>query len=137
MAVDLEFINLLIRIDAIEARYEGGWEQFKKDHEMEIGSSAWYDDHLFRTGAMSPGDLESSVDHYISRGLQLWHEEDGEPVEWIDGCASDIFGPTLRCEWLDYVEDGSAAFLKGTDPGQVITRSDFPAFDMAEWYRTH
>lgn len=137
MAVALEFINLIVRKDAIEARYRGGWEKFKQDHEMHIGSTSWYDDYLFRAGAMSPSDLEPWIDDYLAAGLRLWREDGGEPAEWIDACVTDIFGPTLPCEWLDYTEDGCAAFLKGIEAGPVVTRSDFPEFDMAEWYRTH
>ena len=57
MAVALEFINLLVRVDAIRSKYLGGWHQFLKDHEQAIGSTGWYDDNLYREGAMSPTDI--------------------------------------------------------------------------------
>ncbi|MEY5007229.1 MAG: hypothetical protein RL764_545 [Pseudomonadota bacterium] len=78
MAIALAFINLIIRIDAIEAKYQGWWEKFKRDHEMQIGSVAWYEDHLFRIGAMSPADLEPWVEDFRAAGLRLWQEANGD-----------------------------------------------------------
>jgi hypothetical protein len=37
MAVALMFISVLVRIDAIRAKYPGGWDQFLKDAEGDIG----------------------------------------------------------------------------------------------------
>ena len=57
MAVALEFLNLVIPIKKIEQHYEGGWEQYLDDHQHLIGRRIWFDDHLMRDGAMSPGDM--------------------------------------------------------------------------------
>ena len=53
--MNLEFINLIIPRDRIEAVYNGGWDQFVSDNQSAIGGRVWFDDHLMRDGAMSPG----------------------------------------------------------------------------------
>ncbi len=138
MAVELEFINVIVRIDAIREKFPGGWGAFLQDFGWRIGSIGWYDDHLYREGAMNPEDTKCLVDQWIDLGLQVYREENGKPVEWIDICVTDtFFGPTLKCDWLQFSDDGHAAYLVGTEPGEVKNRHHFPKFDWAEWYRNH
>ena len=121
MAVALMFISVLVRIDAIRAKYPGGWDQFLKDAEGDIGESSWYDEHLYREGAMSPSDIAEIVEFWQEKGLTTHRVENGEAVEWIDLCVTEFFGPTLPCSWYADVPDTYAAYLKGTEPGRVIT----------------
>ena len=137
MAVALEFINVLVRIDAIRTKYPGGWERFLKDCEPRIGSIGWYDDHLYREGAMSPSDTEYLVEQWQLNGLQTHREEDGKPVEWLDICVTEMFGPTLACDWVAFTDDGRGAYLAGTEPGRLMTRKDFTAFDWATWCKNN
>ena len=61
MAVQLEFINFIAPIETINEKYPGGWEQRLKDHQNLIGGRVWFDDYLFRDGAMNPMDIGSLV----------------------------------------------------------------------------
>jgi hypothetical protein len=45
MAVELEFINLIVPIALIKQKYPGGWEQCLDDHANLIGGRVWYDEH--------------------------------------------------------------------------------------------
>jgi len=54
---DVGFINLIIPRDRIEAVYDGGWDEFASDNHSVFGRRIWFDDHLMRDGAMSPGDM--------------------------------------------------------------------------------
>lgn len=137
MSVALEFINVLVRIDAIKAKYRGGWEKFLKDYEPRIGSIGWYDDHLYREGAMNPADTEYLVEQWRYNGLETHREENGKPVEWLDICVTEMFGPTLACDWVSFTNDGHGAYLAGTEPGRLMTRKDFPEFDWATWYKNN
>lgn len=133
MSVVLEFINLLVRIDAIDVSYAGGWASFLKDHEDEIGRRAWYDDHLFRTGAMNSDDMRDLVNSFESSGFQLARFEGTRRVEWTEGCVVEpIFGPSLPCRWLAFTEYRRAAYLRGKSPGRVMTRYDFSKSDGAD-----
>lgn len=124
MAVQLEFIDFIVPIAVIRKKYPGGWEQCIKDHANLIGGRVWYDDHLLRDGAMSPADISTLVEEWTKLGFEPMAEIDGKKV-WKDCCVTEhVFGgPTLPCEWLDLTEDGSAAFLKGTEPGEVAGRA--------------
>ena len=137
MAVALQVISVLVRIDAIRAKYPGGWDQFLKDAEGAIGMNAWYDEHLYREGAMSPSDIAKIVEFWQEKGLTTHREESGKPVEWIDICVTEFFGPTLPCSWYADVPDEYAAYLKGTEPGRIMTRGDFPEFDWPTWYKNN
>ena len=71
MAIKLEFYDLIVPIKTIQKKYPGGWKQCLKDHDGDIGGRVWYDEHLFRDGAMSPNDI-------------------GNLVEWCSNCAFDL-----------------------------------------------
>jgi hypothetical protein len=57
MAIKLEFFDFIVPIKTIKKKYPGGWVQCLKDHDGDIGGRVWYDEHLFRDGAMSPNDI--------------------------------------------------------------------------------
>jgi len=52
MAIELEFINFIVLIHLIAQKYQGGWQQCLLDHAELIGGRVWYDEHLFRDGAV-------------------------------------------------------------------------------------
>lgn len=89
-----------------------------------MGGRVWYDGHLLRDGAMSPGDIEDLVQEWVELGFQPTDERNGQRI-WKDFCIveSTFGGPTLPCDWLAIFEDGRSAFLAGTDPGAVIGRA--------------
>ena len=57
MAIKLQFFDFIVTIKTIKKKYPGGWNQCLKDHNNLIGGRVWYDEHLFRDGAMSPNDI--------------------------------------------------------------------------------
>ena len=137
MAVALEFINVIVRIDAIQKKFPGGWPALLHDLDFRIGAVGWFDDHLYREGAMNPRDAQWLVEQWAGFGLEVYKEKDGNPVEWVDICiAESMFGPSLKCEWLSFTEDGNAVYLKGTDPGEVVARDHFSGFSWADWSKT-
>ena len=82
MAIICEFIDLIVPIETIKAKYPGGWEQCLLDHRSLIGGRGWYDDHLFRDGAMNPNDIKYLVDRWRHLGFHT-HDEDenGNPIK--------------------------------------------------------
>lgn len=123
MAVALEFIDFIVPISVIKKKYPGGWDQCLKDHERIIGGRVWYDDHLLRDGAMNPSDIQSLVDEWTGLGFTPMEEINGEKI-WKDCCVVEsIFGgATLPCDWIEFSENGQAAWLKGTIAGEVKSR---------------
>ena len=128
MSVASEFIDFIVPIKTIEEKYPGGWVQCLEDYAYAIGGRVWYDEHLFRDGAMNPMDIESLVNEWQALGFHTHNEdEDGNPNEWVDVCVYQgmLGGATLECDWImqDPVHHGVC--LKGTEPGEFISRENF------------
>ena len=109
MAVLVEAISVIIRLDAVEDRYPGGMDAF----EAEIpNQSACSDGELVRVGFMVPEDVEGYIRLLSEKGLRYL----------IDGVAQDLVvvdqqsGPAVHCDWIE-------AGRVSLDPegGQMIT----------------
>lgn len=100
MAVELEFINLIIPIEKIEKYYPGGFNKYKKDNSQAIGRRIWYDNLIVRDGAMNPMDIEYLIKEWEQYGLVGIVEIEGIK-QWKDLCVVDfLIGITLPCKWL-------------------------------------
>ena len=121
MSIHLEFINFIVPINTIKQKYPGGWEKCLADHSNLIGGRVWYDEHLFRDGAMNPMDIGSLIDEWKERGFHTYDAEDN-PSKWVDVCVVEASygGATLPCDWIA-IEDNTA-FLRGADKGEVVGR---------------
>lgn len=121
MAIATEFIDLIIPIHIIRDKYPGGWEQCLKDHENLIDGRVWYDEYLFRDGAMNPMDIEHLIESWEAMGFEAIIEKNGKKY-WSDMCVCEgLFGgATLECEWLGMDRATRSAFLIGAEPGEVI-----------------
>ncbi len=120
MAIALEFINFIVPTQIIKNKYPGGWEKCLSDHERLIGGRVYFDDHLFRDGVMAPTDAEALVDEWVKRGFEAIRETDGER-HWWDCCVVSFpFGLSFPCDWIEISDDWYSAYLKGTEPGDVV-----------------
>jgi hypothetical protein len=123
VAIQTEFIDFIVSIHAIRAKYPGGWEACLRDHAPLIGGRVWYDDYLFRDGAMSPHDIGMLVEEWTALGLVGRAQVDGQDC-WVDFCVHEAMfgGATLPCAWLVPHVGSSVAHVD--DPGSdVIGRS--------------
>lgn len=93
MSVHLEFINVLIRRDALERVYPGGFQQYVRDNAEFIGITCWFDEDIVREGAMSPQDAKGIVEYWEGLGLKAATYKRGRPVEWIELCVAGFGGP--------------------------------------------
>ena len=122
MAVFCEFLNFIVPIHIIRDKYDGGWDQCIKDHQPLIGGRVWFDEHLFRDGAMSPPDMQELLNYWEHQALEPFGTLNGEKI-WKDCCIVEGAplggGPTLPCDWIELSEDGTAASLKGSEPGKL------------------
>jgi hypothetical protein len=85
MAIYLEFIDFVVPISTIQKKYRGGWEQCLRDHARLIGGRVWYDEYLFRDGAMNRHDIKLIVDRWTEIGFEPKEFRDGKQV-WKDVC---------------------------------------------------
>lgn len=124
MAVMLEFIDLIVPIATIREKYPGGWGGCLNDHQDVLGGRVWHDDHLFRDGAMSPEGMAALVQHWARMGFQTSEVKKGKTV-WKDLCVVEgmFGGATRECDWLTVDCEQRIAYLKGTDPSEIVGRS--------------
>jgi hypothetical protein len=128
MAIALEFIDLVVPIELIRNKYPGGWHQCLRDHAPLIGGRVWYDNYLFRDGAMNPADVQLLVDRWAKLGFEVMAFRDGKQI-WKDVCVVEAMlgGPTLPCDWLTVDTRERIAYLTGSDPGPVVGRDEMGA----------
>ncbi len=114
MVVKLEFINLLIPIANI-----------KKCSDFDISKDScrdieWFDQYIYRTGAMNPYDIDDIVEEWISRGLSPVVEET-DVKKWSDLCVVDTYaGLTLPCDWIEVNLDERCAWFKDVEKGTAV-----------------
>lgn len=90
MAIPLETISFIVPIRAIKQKYPGGWEQCLKDHEELINGRVWFDDELFRDGAMNMWDINALEAKWMGLGFLatdyciMSTVANESPVEWLD-----------------------------------------------------
>lgn len=127
MAVALEFINFIVPIKNIEAKYPGGWQQCLRDHAPLVGGRVWYDDHLFRVGGMSPMDIKRLAESWETQGFHIIRVEQDGTKHFHDACVVESLagGSTLPCDWIALTADNVGAYLKGTEPGAMVGREGF------------
>jgi hypothetical protein len=123
LAVQLEFINLIVPIQKIDEIYPDGWSGCLRDHAKSIGRIVWYDDHLFRTGAMDPDMAENLIKKWTSLGLTATEMVKGQRL-WKDFCVVDVFGVSrYNCPWVVIDPDKRIASMRGKEAGDVMGRA--------------
>ena len=85
MAVALECINFIVPFSVIRKKYPGGLVQCLLDHRGAVGSGPiWFDEHLFRDGAMNDLDIMLILSRWERlgvrpivkrRGKKVWKEQ--------------------------------------------------------------
>ena len=126
MAIALEFIDFVVPITRIREKYPGGWERCLRDHARLLGGRVWYDDHLFRDGAMGPAGIEAVVDRWAALGLEPRMVRGGKQVSHDICVVVSMFGgPTMPCEWLTFDGKQRIAYLTRTEPGKVVGREGY------------
>jgi len=120
MAVLVEAISVITRVDSIKARYPGGWAAFRDD--VPNGTLAC-DDEVARVGFMVPEDAHSFVDSLEAKGLVFLRNRQAIDV----AVADQQRGMTSLCDWLDFGHvkfDGhsvAACQLVGSASKQLFT----------------
>lgn len=123
----IEGLSVVIRVDAIKARYPGGWEAFAANAP---NANVCWDGELARVGFMMPGDTKAYVKSLENLGL----------IYLVDGMARDMVvvdqlqGPATPCAWIEgghvNLEDDPerrvmAARLKGSKQSLVYTPDEW------------
>ena len=116
MSINTEFINFIVPIETIRAKYPGGWEQCLLDHAPLLHGRCWHDDYLFRDGAMNPMDMKSLAEEWQEMGFVMTKEVNGQ-TQWADFCVyAQIFGSAYECDWLVDAPEGAVAHINDPHP---------------------
>lgn len=122
MAVLIEGISVVARLDAIRTRFRGGEKAFR---EAIPNRTSCIDTHLIRVGFMTPQDAKGFVDQLVAGGLRFFNGKIFEDVAIVD----QNHGPTAPTPWLTLIhlqeERINFAALAGTDPGDFIVPNDW------------
>lgn len=133
MAINTEFIDLIVPIETIRRKYPGGWEQCLKDHAPLLGGRVWHDDYLLRDGAMNPMDMQRLVEKWESMGFTSTTEVSGNK-HWVDFCVHDMMmGVTLPCEWIIETRRRTLAHIEDPEPD---VEKHLPPRDLKEDHLT-
>jgi hypothetical protein len=120
MPVLVEANSIIVRVDAIRARFAGGWEAFADDVP---NSTLCSDGEIARVGFMNPNDGSDYIDRLVRFGLLFQRDGPGADI----GVAIQGEGLAVPCDWLDYgsieIAPGQtvcAAWMKGNAGRQVF-----------------
>jgi hypothetical protein len=95
MAVLVEAISVVVRLDAIKSRFAGGWREFLA---CVPNSTLCADEFLARVGFMSPPDIEAFVKRLERGGLTFLRNGKSIDIAVVD----QMRGPTMPVEWLEF-----------------------------------
>ena len=109
MAVLVEAISVVVRIDAIREKFNEGWNAFVAGCPNHTFCA---DSKLARVGFMLPSDAEAYVNKLEHQGL-CYQDNQGGAFDLI--VIDQLRGPAMRCDW---VESGTIPF-KG-DPKRKV-----------------
>jgi len=107
MAVLVEAISVVVRRDAIDTRFSGGWRQFVS---IVPNATLCTDDDLARVGFMSPSDVQTFVRRLEKSGLTCIDRGKFVDIAIVD----QLHGPTMPVDWLEI------AHLKIGDSGNKV-----------------
>ncbi len=95
MAVLCEALSVVVRRDAIEDRFAGGWSEFV--HRVPNGTLC-YEDELARVGFMNPDHVGDFLLALAESGLNVMTKS-----QFVDAAVVDqVNGPTLPTDWLEF-----------------------------------
>lgn len=123
MAVLIECISVILKVESIQNKYPGAWEQFRDDVPNDTLCA---DNELARIGFMTPTDVEKYIHFLVSQGIVF--NKDGKAVEIA--VVDQQKGFTITCDWAEFGKinwDGnpkqviSACRLVGSECNQVVT----------------
>ncbi|WP_090140683.1 hypothetical protein [Limnohabitans sp. DM1] len=95
MAVLVEGISVIVRIDAIDTLLHGGWDHFLT---LVPNDTLCHDDHLARVGFMASADVERFVIELQSCGLKFI--DAGKAVHMV--VVDQHQGTTVPANWLQF-----------------------------------
>lgn len=95
MAVLVEGISVIVRRDAVDATFAGGWHRFES---LVANSTLCADDDIARVGFMSPTDVEAFIRLLEKGGLRFLRSGHAVDIAVVD----QLRGATTPVDWLEF-----------------------------------
>ena len=95
MPVPIEAISIVIRAEAINKLYPGGWESFRDDCP---NKTLCADNELIRIGFMTPTDTQQFVTKMAGYGIE--YARDGKAIDLV--VVDQQKGLLMPCDWVVY-----------------------------------
>ena len=110
MPVLIEGVCVLLKKGAVIERYHGGYGQFIFD--LHDQSKLWESESLLSVGFENHEGARKYLDFLVQRGLKvmLLNEENPNNTDAI--LVDQVFGPSFRVYWLDFIHLSPNASLK-------------------------
>ena len=113
MAVLIEGNSVVIRADAINTKFKGGWNAFK---DLVPNQTMCADNELVRVGFMSPSDVEAFIKKLERNGLDFLRGSDAVDI----AVADQLRGLSSPASWLEF-----GHISLGGDPSRTIAACRF------------
>ena len=97
MAVLVEAISVIVRMQSIESKFAGGWLNFVT---KVPNATLCADNDLARVGFMQPDDVKEFINQCEEWGLCFLSDGQCQDIAVVD----QIRGPTMPCNWLEYAQ---------------------------------
>jgi hypothetical protein len=97
MAVLVEAISVVIRLETIAEKYPGGVEQYITDCPTR---TLCMDEEIVRVGFMSPVDMRAFIEDLVGLGFNYIEDEGFDEIAVVD----QFDGIFLPCNWLEYLK---------------------------------
>lgn len=124
MAVQAEFLSVIVPIQKMVSIYPNGLDGYLHDHAKSIGRTVWYDQNIIRAGGtMDPDLVDDLILKWVMLGFHPTEQTEDGRTEWRDLCLVSSYGASdFQCPWI--VVDGAKriAWLRGTEMGDIVGR---------------
>jgi hypothetical protein len=97
MAVLVEAISIIVRLETIEEKYPGGVDQYAEDCP---NGTFCMDKDIARVGLMSPEDVDVFIDNLELLGLTCVNDRQYDEIAVV----AQFKGFILPCEWLECLD---------------------------------
>ena len=115
MAVLIEAISVVVRLETLRDRYPGGVEGFQDDCP---NRSYCADESIARVGFLEPAEMEAFGDKLEAAGFRGMHEGQCLDFVIVDQVHGPI-GPSAWFEWGRHDDGFHIGWLTGTEPGTI------------------
>lgn len=97
MAVLVEAISVIVKVEALQRSYPGGWEGYR---DAAPNATFCCDPEITRIGFMQPDEVRRHVEELARHGIQYLADDTGAAVDLV--VMDQLHGPAAPCTWAEF-----------------------------------